>query len=676
MPDPTPDAIKPREAVMFAQKEVRARTLSPEMAAAKARADALRARREKGESAEAIFRSETGASRQRFSTTDRDALLGHFGAGEAKIKTDGTIEGTGLAAENLKGAKEAIAKVATVLQYTDIQKQALLAGKDIATFVREKGIGDWSNIRKNALDYLLNEGGLGAKFPEIRTLGHDFLEQAIGSDPKLSEFITAKMNAALAKAEALPATTKMGEKKTADTKKEAEEEKKTKTIDGITNRFSTLTPEQKAALKTLIETDVNNGTAPEDIQTTAYNYLLEQNGIRDTMALEAYKENLQTKTTAERTKASLETQIRAYEALSPEEKSRNPERTAQYNQHRAELLRQEAEFNSAEGQIDAITTKLGVSVDQLAVMSRMRDGIEEIVYGRQTRDGQTRGGIGGLTAQLKEHQRTLDQLKEGGTTTAEEATSEQRARLRQEAEIINDLEGALEDSINELLNSRYEELTRLATEDFKETGDKTYDGAIKRLQAKMKTNWIEDRKDTRSKEVHKENIKNGVLTLAYEGEDGLKNLIRKDIGLPMTRNLTDAEKALLDRVFEEKKNDYASKLLMDFAAARGFSDRTIFGQPIGALGLKQRELELLTEKFGALLEAGISKSKTSRDALKELKSRGIEPDSKLKWLLWILAALGGAGIVAVGAPGAAAIAMAGAAVGAKGAGGILAHGVV
>lgn len=254
-------------------------------------------------------------------------------------------------------------------------------------------------------------------------------------------------------------------------------------------------------------------------------------------------------------------------------------------------------------------------------------------------------------------------------------------RILAEEDILGEIDGILGQSIADVLEERYdvmEERMGRLSEDQQKMKEIETQNLIVKLKRKMSTNWIERKINSRTKEIHKVNIKKDVIHLAYgfDKDIALKQLIARDLygvsnfdqlnlidgKAPGLANPLSADQlAQINKVFESNGTEYRDKLFADMFAARGFMDRSfnVLGMEgvWGNLGFKRDEWKYMMQRYEPDITKALETNREASQALKSLEAQGVKVEASTKWLLYLLAivfggltgGLGGAVIPGIGA---------------------------
>ena len=341
-----------------------------------------------------------------------------------------------------------------------------------------------------------------------------------------------------------------------------------------------------------------------------------------------------------------------------------------------------AEILSLQGEIDGIKTATGITdpdinnySDLLLKYSPEKDAAGTFVSGltQKIAEGSKLG---------KDIKTSDDIIKRKETESLKKEGQSQSQRLQKEAELIDRLENVFSDAVVSTLETRYDEMVALEESRRKEQGKEQTTADDQTITQAMKDRWIQYNQATREKIVKPDAINSDVRMLAYEGPDGIKRLMLRDLHLQEPQrdaagnvvldaaghpvmvdidhrtvnlnNLSDEQKKRLDDVFNKHGEAYKDKLLTDMFLARTLRGKIMDSFRHNKMGLKDHEWQLLEQNFPGKLADKLGKSKEAQAVLKNLEAAGVKPDSKGRWLLYILLGLGLLPVVGgVGALGAA-----------------------
>lgn len=271
---------------------------------------------------------------------------------------------------------------------------------------------------------------------------------------------------------------------------------------------------------------------------------------------------------------------------------------------------------------------------------------------------------------------TMDIKMKGMPVITNEEEKAALNRLVEEEDLCGRLDGALAQSIADVLEERYdvmeERMGRLTVEQ-KANTEKDVQKKILELKKKMNENWIKYDPATHKRNVQKDNIKRDVIHLGftYDKDMALKQLIARDtFGLNHSQceklNVIDGtdgagttllnpeQMAQLNKVFEASGQDYRDKLFADMLAGRSVMDRGLnFGvgevmPPWAKLGFKRSEWRQMLQQYEPEITKGIENNREASAAMRTLEAQGVKIDTNMKWILYVLAGIlgGGAGLLA------------------------------
>lgn len=705
MPEPTPDIITAREALAYGKKEVIApASIAPEQKKAQEKANTLMKLRD--ESRSPIDRISENASKKGFSPADGEILVSKFGANEAKIneithqaeiKPDAPTD----ARENFDLGKKAVENVTTILAYTQILKDAAREGKNprdiYAISPYNFTDSDWTSLRASSLNLLLTDGGILNGFSEelaglTPQQQAEYIDAVLATDPSLNTNIARELQTIQEDADKLPSIKNSTERTALSTTESKLTTDIQTNFDLIFTRLGLdASLPENVTLKALIAKQIEAGVNPSEIQDTFFVELCKKAAIPDIGDLNEY--DIATTSLLDKD-VRIATATVSKHALDqvPTKNLTNPEQ-AQVRALGADLVRLNNERQSVMTTLQKKIADIGLPQAEIDVKLRQMKAIDRQVYGDVNADGTRRGGIGDTTNRLITKYQELGTTKEGiaKTDSTQEATRERSARLQKETELITNLQSILPKAIADVLTDRMSELnihesTRLrrAIAEENKKGNTWSEEALKKLLDAQSKRWIEYSPRERKNEIHGNTIKEDVATLAANGDTGAKEIFagivghtlddaslkneisNADFGGMTYSALSDEEKTKVNEKFQRYRDNFNTlyaangdkfkqKLLQDFFAARGkFGNRiqTLLGSK--EFALTNDQWQKLNENFGPLMESGLNSSKDAQKAIKDLREKGIMPDTKMRWLIWILlgtlgAATGAGGAIAFGA---------------------------
>ncbi|MCL5970766.1 MAG: hypothetical protein M1450_04695 [Patescibacteria group bacterium] len=237
---------------------------------------------------------------------------------------------------------------------------------------------------------------------------------------------------------------------------------------------------------------------------------------------------------------------------------------------------------------------------------------------------------------------------------------EKGKQLKSEKELEKKMTNLLADALNGHLDERTQKAWEVYQEQWRELEDRAVGDDEKKVRKEISTRYIETDETTRKKTIKRQNIGSDVKFIAYHPEDGIKRFVLRDLDLKDAAGvdidwknvdlstLTPEQQSKLNTTYEKCKGDYEKTLFESFFTARlmrdtrftfGFGKHQWEGTP-GHLSLKAHEWQLLEKNFSGVIDKAIDGSKNAKTALKNLEKKGLMPTFKLKWLLYLLIALG------------------------------------
>lgn len=283
-----------------------------------------------------------------------------------------------------------------------------------------------------------------------------------------------------------------------------------------------------------------------------------------------------------------------------------------------------------------------------------------------------------------EAEKTKKQIDVKKKEKSPEMAQKRKQRAMVERRLLSQLESVLGESVGDVMEERYDKMEQtrrqMQAEKNKEVQErkdaKTRTAEVK-VERAMDERWIRLSEDGRKK-ISFSNIGEDVEYLIYEGENGLKRVMMaivfenkpisvleadpetgemKEVGKTWENidfykhQLTGENKELFEAVYEKYGGQFRDKLFTDLFVARQIGERGRvrkwfdrgkyrFEGLVSDVKFREAEWEALEENFSKEIDKTIQSSKEGQTALKRLKEKGITPSFKLKWLIYILIALG------------------------------------
>lgn len=680
------------EALAFGKKETAAPTgMSREQTARQNKANEFLKLQNEGKTPEQIMRTNMG--REEFGDNQRESLSALMSGGEATIDENGKAKmpdhPRSESQKNFDRAKAAIDKTSKVIEYTQILRDAARDGKNPKDVYSAPPYNmrdaDWTKNKKAALDLLLKDGGIEAKFgDELAGLSEDekreYIDAVLATDSDLNRNIVTKMEDIRARAERdLKPIQKTGDRQRLT-------EKQTKIAEDYKNAFdamfklSGIDPSKQAEIEANLRPLIEIGATGNTIQGQLYTEALRVAGISNVQDIEAYRKANDTRAQLVGAKPALEEEV--------EDLKRELTTTADKNEkgringeisRRLQMIRAiPTNLSRQEATINGIKTRTGNDDAELDAKNATLASIRNSIYGEPGPNNTVLGGVaeyaGKVSTLQADKSLITSQIKDADST--QEAMRERSDRLSAEAQLITELEGVLSSSVEDVLVDRHQELVRLegvrldkAIEAAGKSGDKWKEYALKKLKLTTKTRWIDMRKP--KTKVNRDAIQQDGRKFAQDGEDGAKQVFAESVNFNLTES---AEKAIIQRelgytgiitpekqgeidrryidrrdrfnaLYEEEGDAFKTKFMKDLFTARTLKNKLGFSADI----LSNNEWKMLSENFDELITKGLEASKEGKAAMEKLREAGINvaPDKKMKWWLWML--LGVAGVAGVGA---------------------------
>ena len=676
--DPVSPEVKiaPKEALQFGSETVTGPTITPE---ALARLKELRDIREKStQGKDVLNRAAEFGKEVRFSSAEAHATKLQFGGGKAKENPGppptAEIDPSEpvLERSSFENAKKAIDEANSFIQYTSIQSEHERTGKTINAIISERvargedainNPTSYNRARESSLDAIFASSAAQQLFPELGTIAETarrtYIESTLAKDPFMRNQVAKALKEVAVETQNLQEVDSDADYKKAKEDLDVDKPKRDAAKDDVVNAIKAdikngppLTPAQEDAIKKMID----DGNPPETIIRYARGLVLNSTNIDkfDSLNEIVNKQN----------ELAQRSQMLATTTKAPE---------------RASL---QAEVANLQTEIRNLTTSNTVTNNELHDFSdlliRYTDQKDAgSVYVSSIAQRASEGSQ--LSKSIKENE---DLIKRKGTDSLKKEGRSRNNRLMKEAELQDRLDNIFSDAVIATLNDRYDKMVILEQQRLNEEAKKTGTDDDKAVLKGMENNWIRFDKTSRQKLVDQNRIRQDMRLLAYEGDDGIKRLMLRELGLKIQKldagaplfdhagnpvmealdhnnvdlsTLSDEHKKRLDEVFAKHGNNFRDKLFKDSFAARTLTSRLKDGVPFtDKMGLKSHEWQMLEEHYSGKLGEALGKSKEAQSILKSLEAQGIKPEFRRSWMLYILMTLGLIAVApfAVGAVGA------------------------
>ncbi|MBI5122657.1 hypothetical protein HZA75_02240 [Candidatus Roizmanbacteria bacterium] len=553
--------------------------------------------------------------------------------------------------ENKDAAEIVRKQLESVNIYCEVANRIQAEGGQASRILTElKVIRSWDEIKTEALDILAETKVIRSiykginKNQRIRTI-----EEKITSDPRFREAFNQSAKDALARIDSLP---KVIEPTDLKTKKE-ERDKLKETIQRQVDLIKSYTGLDETKIRELLELGV---TDQRSVLKTLFDKALEKKGITgeekrkvlEAMQLEVEYVKL------ENGIAELDEKI---EQLQDDKKSaksikKKEERETRLSDLEEEFTSTKLKLERANKSRDSLKDKLTKLPNNVKQKTAAFKELYENVFGESLEGEKNRTGLvqASIESLLKEYpqfevlERTIKSLESADVDYQKQLSQRNLA----EADIIKQLETVFNDSIVDLFDKRFDEMTELD----KKRLVKEQDEGLKKFDEWLEKRYVEFDTSSRREIHHRVATGDDMKLVAWYGNDGIKRIAAKQLGYGNDPNSWNEEqKTNIDKIFNSKGQDIKKKLFTSYFKEKIFLDRSfhlripftkeiLFDGGVGALSLTQAEWSRLGEHFGSEIEAGLASSKEAQNILKGLKEKGINPNWNMKWALWILIALG------------------------------------
>lgn len=605
-----------------------------------------------------------GNQETRFTPLDARSLQEKFGGGKAKLdEGSGGVEiykdASGEEKASFESARDAIQKLSSYLEYIDISNEMARNGgkiEDIINARADKGgtiknNEQYINARTEALNFIISKSPALFKDIDISKMDENdklhFVEDTIAKDPIFRNSIAKTLKEASQQAENLPKIESDEELNTASQNAEeakTEQEAAERELDGFLKDLGfEMTDERKANFNRLMSA----GRFGEAIQII-------QDSLLDINKFPKYADFLNF--------IDLNNQLKN---LDKERKDLGDQQTSYANDKRNSYKDVEARLKT-------------LNIDQNSQEWKEFEKILRVTNSQK--DPTTNEYLGLIPKQfekinkLKQTQNDFKKLQErrGPLALVKEKTV-RLDRLKKESDIIDLLDNAVGNAAADALDARYDAVYGAKSEAVKKEREKKMSEDEKKITRAMDKNWIEysfKPGGKRERNPDSDNINNDMKYLAYYGQDGVKRMLLRELGWKYKKDdgteavidknaafnedifdkLSDEQKKQLDELTAKHADKYREKLMVDFTLLRTRWSRFTDTLPgTDKMGLKNYEWQLLEKNFPGAFEKAMNESQAFKNSVSQLEARGIKPDFKMKWFLWLISILGvGAATMAFG----------------------------
>jgi len=625
---------------------------------------------------------------------DLDDLGKRFGLGQERDASGKKIAAGSPVKDQAQGlvdrSSHAIGQVREVWLYTEISRIAQEAGATDPVRLQEivksnsllganeaERMATWGTVRANALQTIADSQFIKDVMPDLQSLPPaartEMLNAFLMNDPQLNAEIGERTSKVLEKAKALAPAGKNPEEALAEKQKTQVEGKQKKTMERLMQELDRKVTE--ADIKKFLD-----GRSADSVTIDVLYARLKAEGVKHPRELQKYIA-LDSDEQSLRIKSRILTTQLNRAAGNEETNLRNQLRDVEVQIEENRTIKH------------TLSSTLGSEAEIKSQMQKYNTILDD-VYGRpDPTDPTGEKRVGGAKAyidvlvksqsELEAINQKLDQLAENRTNPLDQSAD----RLRQETDLINEIEGIVGESLRQVFLDRHEEVNslnarRLQTqeEEARKKGENELADAIKQVNKSMQENWIKKKREVDKKGKSKTVIEGrntaqigtDMTFLAHYAEmgqrdEGIKRLLIRDLAKGSTAGfdgvnyetvdldgLNDQQKSTLNQLFAQSGNSYVHRLFLDCFEARR-TDLMVgkLGLEKGDLGFSKEQWLALEKGYGAEIEAQLKESKDAQELLKQLDKHGVKAEFKFKWLIWILMTLGlaGSGLGALGVLG-------------------------
>ncbi|MEK7633845.1 MAG: hypothetical protein AAB437_03310 [Patescibacteria group bacterium] len=555
--------------------------------------------------------------------------------------------------ENRQRAETLKKQLQAVDIYCELTTRAQAENRKPGDILTEmKRIETWQQIEKTALELLRDQ-------PVVRTMSKNagerekIVKEMIAKDPKFRAAFAEAVKGALSRIDML-------QKVTEPTEIKAKTDKRDELKENTSRRFTLLkqsTGLEDQDLQDLILQGHSEDVTLDDIFRRA----LLKEGVAE-VEITVIEKHIKTEADIVKLDKAIDTlgdeiggltdNLRAERAKPPrggkEAQSNFDERIrgleVEKSQKENDLKNKQKEKNRLQGVLDSLLPEMK---NKIAIYKSLEKKIGVKNEAGERKKTAVGDDVGKLLTEYPELKRLIKEVKDLASQNEDyQRQLTQRGLL--ESDILRQLEVSFNDSIVDLIDKRFDEMTELD----KKRLVKEQDEGLKKFDEWLEKRYVEFDTNKRREIHHRVTTGEDMRLVAWYGNDGVKRIAAKHLGYSTDPSTwTDEQKINIDKIFDKKGQDIKKKLFTSYFKERTFLDKSfrlrkpfskefLFDGGVGDLTLTEAEWGRLGEHFGSEIEAGLSSSKEAQTFLKGLKEKGINPNWNLKWLLWILVILG------------------------------------
>ncbi len=714
MPDAVaaePIQLKPTEVLAFGSEAALVSQITPQAAT---HAAELRTQRAQGTKGREAFRQNIAqAEHAAYTPQSGEGLKVRYGGGAASLDAQGrAVLNANATPEQQAVFNEAVTAIdrsSRVLTYLQLLNQQNPQTQFQALQQPERpdlqNISNWEALRREALNTIANDPSFRNMFPELYRQGvtdanrRAYIEATLAQDPLFRAKIGERMAGVYTAAMQLP---EIGADRPIQEARQRQAEQETAYNQQADNLVQLLTGHS-----------INQLTIPGvpsrviNVDRVGIQQLLQAapntDSARNTILQGIMNCDAQILTNVQDLEINIPNQLNRVQEqmmrlLAPvmQNQNLNPNKLRQALQNipgGQALLNQETQLQQ---QLQNLQNTL-VSGGPMAQADQAFQNIAEPLLEAGVTQQNTQGEFGSLLSQAKGTQINIDRIRQQiaglQAVRTPERTTQEVQRMLAERRLLGQLDTIFGEAVADVMEKRYDEMLLLEQKKQQEDAKKTEEKkgaragrAQRQVQQEENERWI--RIDpTTGKVIRCTNIAEDIDLLIYQGDNGrrrwfMRSIFGSDATFTVSRinaqgNKTDRKvnwqtfnfvtdelkgenKAVFDTVYEAESANMTKKLMTDYFLARSVGQvggwigsrlgRYRFEGSAGQLYLKNYEFEALNKNFGAEIDATLKESKEAQQVIKTLSEKGVPLDHRLRWLIYILVALGilaGLGLFAV-----------------------------